>query len=126
MLTARCVQFYSDRKETLMEELLLREICEMSGVSRRAVQGYEKMGLVSSCGKNKMGHLLYDKKAQQKILQIKQFQEMGFTLREIKHIYEAPKTELRIILKKRLDELKKKSGKIDELIVLLEKLMEQL
>ena len=35
-----------------------REICETLGVSRRALQGYEKAGLVTASGRNKYGHLL--------------------------------------------------------------------
>lgn len=34
-----------------MSEITLREVCEKLGVSRRAVQGYEKAGLVTASGK---------------------------------------------------------------------------
>ena len=54
-----------------MDELLLREVCELVGVTRRAIQGYEKSGLVAATGKNKMGHLLYDKTAIDTIKEIK-------------------------------------------------------
>lgn len=40
--------------------MTLREICEALEVSRRAIQGYEKAGLVVATGRNKYGHLLYD------------------------------------------------------------------
>lgn len=40
-----------------MDDLLLREICRLTDVSRRAIQGYEKEGLVMPCGKNKYGYL---------------------------------------------------------------------
>ena len=43
-----------------------REICETLGVSRRALQGYE-----TASGRNKYGHLLYDKDAEMRIAQIK-------------------------------------------------------
>ena len=48
----------------------LHELCDMLGVSRRAVQGYEKAGLVVPTGRNKYGHLLYDESAQQRVAQI--------------------------------------------------------
>ena len=38
-----------------MAEMTLRELCDSLGVSRRAVQGYEKAGLVSPEGKNERG-----------------------------------------------------------------------
>lgn len=63
--------------------MTLREVCNMVGVSRRAVQGYEEVGLVASSGKNKYGHLLYDDVAVEKIRCIKQYQEFGFTVKEI-------------------------------------------
>ena len=37
----------------------LNEVCRDTGVSRRAVQGYENAGLVRATAKNKYGHLLY-------------------------------------------------------------------
>ena len=62
-LTARYVQFYAKLGGNGMEEMTLREICLSIGVSRRAVQGYEKAKLVSDTGKTKRGHLLYDRLA---------------------------------------------------------------
>ena len=54
-----------------MDGMTLREICEALEVSRRAVQGYEKAGLVSATDRNKYGHLLYDEAAMLRIEQIK-------------------------------------------------------
>lgn len=67
-----------------MQKMTLREVCNMVGVSRRAIQGYEDAGLVVSSGKNKYGYLLYDGAAVEKIHCIKQYQEFGFTVKEIK------------------------------------------
>ena len=47
----------------------LHEICDAVGVTRRAVQGYEKAGLVCATDRNKYGHLLYDEESQQRIAQ---------------------------------------------------------
>ena len=41
-----------------MSEITLRELYDAFGISRRAVQGYEKAGLVSATSKNKRGYLL--------------------------------------------------------------------
>lgn len=67
-----------------MGDLLLREICRITGVSRRAIQGYEKECLVMPCGKNKYGYLLYSSTTIERIKEIKLYQERGFTLKEIK------------------------------------------
>ena len=53
-----------------MSKMTLREICNLIGVTRRAVQGYEKAGLVECSDKNKYGYLLYDELAVEKIRNI--------------------------------------------------------
>ena len=63
----------------------LHELCDALGVSRRAVQGYEKAGLVSATDKNKYGHLLYDESSQRRIAQIRLYQQFrsGYRLMRI-------------------------------------------
>lgn len=78
----------------------LKEVCMELDVSRRAVQGYEKAGLVKATRKNKYGHLLYDRNAQERIKRIKLFQDIGFSIKEIGILIDAP----REILKPRLEE----------------------
>lgn len=104
-------------------DMTLREIDDMFGVSRRAVQGYEKAGLISASGKNERGYLLYDKTTQDRIRQIKLFQQMGFTLKEIKDIIDALGNILKAALEKQTEKLKEQKknteiliNKIDELI----------
>jgi len=104
-------------------DMTLREIDDMFGVSRRAVQGYEKAGLISASGKNERGYLLYDKTTQDRIRKIKLFQQMGFTLKEIKDIIDAPGNILKAALEKQTEKLKEQKknteiliNKIDELI----------
>ena len=72
------------------ETKTLSEVCSVLEVSRRAVQGYENAGLVSATGKNKYGHLLYDEEAQRRIKQIRLLQQLGFRVKEIKDIIDAP------------------------------------
>lgn len=84
-----------------MEEMTLREICLSIGVSRRAVQGYEKANLVSATGKTDRGHLLYDRFARERIKKIKLFQDMGFSIKEIQIIIDAPPEILKTALMER-------------------------
>ena len=72
-----------------MEVMTLREICEALEVSRRAVQGYEKAGLVSATDRNKYGHLLYDEATMLRIEQIKFYQQLGVSIKEIIDIIDA-------------------------------------
>ena len=67
----------------------LHEVYEELGVTRRAVQGYEKRGLVKPSARNKYGHLLYDDQAQKRIALIKDYQRLGFKLKEIEFLIDA-------------------------------------
>ncbi|MDE6608522.1 MAG: MerR family transcriptional regulator [Lachnospiraceae bacterium] len=66
-----------------MEEMTLREVCNSAEVTRRAVQGYEKTGLVMASGKNERGYRLYDMHSLERIKRIKLYQQFGFTIKEI-------------------------------------------
>ena len=68
----------------------LSQVCSLLEISRRAVQGYEKAGLVKATGKNKYGYLLYDEAAQQRIKRIKLMQQLGFKVKEIKDVIDSP------------------------------------
>ncbi len=86
-------------------ERTLKEVCDELVVSRRAVQGYEKAGLVTATGKNQRGYLLYDDESQARIKKIKLFQEMGFSLKEIANIIDAPDEILKEVLEKQIKKL---------------------
>lgn len=109
-----------------MELLTLKEMCELLNVSRRSIQCYEKAGLMMPTDKNKYGHLLYDEKAYQRAKQIKFLQQLGFKLREIKELIDAPGIILKNALKRRVAELESENERLDELIKEAYKLMEQL
>lgn len=99
-----------------MEGMTLREICEVLGVSRRAVQGYEKVGLVSATDRNKYGHLLYDEAAMLRIARIKFYQQLGFSIKEIIGIIDAPNILVKAALEVQVQKLKKEKAEISELI----------
>ena len=83
----------------------LSEVCSVLEVSRRAVQGYENAGLVSATGKNKYGHLLYDEEAQRRIKQIRLLQQLGFRVKEIKDIIDAPAEEVAEAIKRQIEQM---------------------
>ena len=97
-----------------MSKMTLREVCNLVGVTRRAVQGYEKAGLVECSGKNKYGYLLYDELAIEKIKDIKQYQEFGFSVKEIKHLLETTAEEYVIVMTKKMTEMKLKVQQLEK------------
>jgi len=94
----------------------LREICTAEKVSRRAVQGYEKAGLVSATGHNNRGYLLYNEAAQRRIAEIKMYQEFGFTIMEITEIIDAPRPVLKKALEDQLVKLRGETKRLDGVI----------
>ena len=96
--------------------MTLREICETLGVSRRALQGYEKAGLVASTGRNKYGHLLYDDKAKERIAKIRFYQQLGLSIADITSIIDAPNQVVRNVLEQQVQKLVKEQMKMDDLI----------
>lgn len=106
-----------------MQAATLREVCTKYKVSRRAVQGYEKAGIVKATGKNKMGHLLYDITAQERIGRIHMYQEIGFSIKEIKDIIDAPEISVIPILENQMEKLKRERGQIEKQIEILDNLI---
>lgn len=89
----------------------LKEVCEELNVSRRAVQGYEDAGLVKATRTNKYGHLLYNRRAQERIERIKFYQDMGFTIKEISLLIDAPNEVLKPALEEQVKTLMDKVDK---------------
>jgi len=96
--------------------MTLREICVAAGVTRRAVQGYEKAGLVTSSGKTSRGYLLYDLESQERIKMIRLYQQLGFSIKEIKEIIDAPNEQKRKALEGRIEKLKAEGAYIESLL----------
>ena len=68
----------------------LSEVCKITGLSRRALQGYDQMGLLSPTAKTEAGYWLYDDEAIKKLIVIKIFTEAGYTREHVKELLDAP------------------------------------
>lgn len=88
--------------------------CEQLGVTRRAVQGYENIGLVIPTGRNKYGHLMYDREAVEKIEKIKMYQDFGFQLKQIAVLFQASNEEHALQMEQRLGEMRTELKKLEE------------
>lgn len=106
--------------------ITLREVCKAEGVTRRAVQGYEQAGLVTPTGRNERGHLLYDQLEQEKIRQIKFFQEMGFSIKEIKELSEASKDVVKQMIERQIKDLRQEIGRKEHIIKMAQDLLKSL
>ena len=99
-----------------MELMNLKALCESVGVSRRSIQCYEKAGLMGPTDKNKYGHLLYDESELHKAKIIRFMQELGFKLKEIKEIIDAPNQVTKEAIRRRIEELKDERVKLEHII----------
>ena len=112
-------------KEKVNEKVSLRQIREKTGISRKAIQGYEKHGLIKASGKDRYGHLLYEEAALRKIIRIRFFQKLDFTVSQIATFIDLPDEALMKILGGRKDELKKKIAKLKKLSEEIDALLEE-
>lgn len=96
--------------------MTLKTLCESVGVSRRSIQCYEKAGLMAPTDKNKYGHLLYDDQTLHRAKVIKFMQDLGFKLKEIKEIIDAPNHVIKEALEKRLQELEEETVRLDQVM----------
>ena len=94
--------------------------------SSRLASSMPLHALVSASGKNKYGHLLYDEKAQERIARIKLFQQLGFSIKEIRTLMDVPGELVRSSLETRIQCLKEQKIGIDALIEKAYELMQEL
>lgn len=94
----------------------LNEMCAALHVTRRAVQGYEKHGLVRPTAKNKYGYLLYDETMQARVQTIKRYQDYGFRVKEIGALLAATHAELAAELRIKRAQLIREKNRSEALI----------
>lgn len=110
-----------------MGNMTLNELYNALGVTRRAIQGYEKAGLVAATGRTKRGYLLYDENMQRRIRQINLYQQFGFKLKEIKWLLdEAPHDVLKKTLEDQAERLKEEKVRKETLIEEIYRLIDTL
>lgn len=96
----------------MIGKVTLREICNTLGVSRKTIQGYEKQELISPCGKNNCGHLLYEERILDRVISIRFYQKLGFSLKEISSFLDNSYSQVQ-------EALIEKDSKVEEEINLL-------
>jgi len=72
--------------ERSRERLLIGEVAELLGITRKAVRHYEKLGLIEKPGRSESGYRLYTADDLLRLQQIKKLQSLGLSLERIKGI----------------------------------------
>ena len=101
----------------------VHEISDLTGLSIRTLQYYDKTGLLKPAAYSEAGYRLYDESSLMKIQQIMLFRELEFPLKDIKTILDDPDFDKAKALEAQIELLKLKKEQIDKLIVYAELLL---
>ena len=71
----------------------VKEVSELTGISVRTLQYYDRIGLLPPADRTQAGYRLYDDAALERLQQILLFRELAFPLSEIKAILEEKKVQ---------------------------------
>lgn len=96
--------------------MTVHEVSELTGVSIRALQYYDRIGLLSPSGHTGAGYRLYDGSALERLRQILFFRELEFPLKEIKAIIDNPRFDRTKALEQQITLLKLRKEHIEKLI----------
>ncbi|MBQ6462811.1 MAG: MerR family transcriptional regulator [Pseudobutyrivibrio sp.] len=96
--------------------ITLRELCDLTSVTRRTIQCYEGKGLLKAVSKNKMGHLLYDDSAIEQVNLIRFYQSIGFTLKNIKGFEKMSREEFKNLMRDKIVTLEAEKVIVDDKI----------
>lgn len=95
---------------------MVHEVSKLMGVSKRTLQYYDKIGLLSPTEHTESGYRLYDDEAVEKLWRILLFQELGYKLNDIKKILYDPDFDIRESIGKQIKVLTNKKERLENLI----------
>lgn len=97
--------------------MTVNEVSKLTGVSIRALQYYDTIGLLPPAGYTKAGYRLYDDAAMERLQQILLFRELEFPLKEIKRILDSPSFDRSKALEQQIALLTMKKEHLENLIL---------
>lgn len=105
--------------------MTVKQVSELTGVSIRTLQYYDKMGLLQPDGHTSAGYRLYDKGALLRLQEILLFRELEIPLKEIMQIINDPEHDKQKALQQQIGLLELKKQHIEGLIALAHDLTEK-
>ena len=96
--------------------MTVNEVSKLTGVSIRALQYYDKIGLLHPAEYTEAGYRLYDDTALERLQQILLFRELEFSLKEIQSILQSPDFDRNRALEQQICLLTLKKEHIENLI----------
>lgn len=98
--------------------LTVHEVSRLTGLSIRALQYYDEIGLLSPASHTEAGYRLYDDSTLERLQQILLFRELEFPLKEIKAIVSDPEFDRDKALEQQITLLELKKEHLEKLISL--------
>ncbi len=96
--------------------MTVREVSRRTGVTVRALQYYDQIGLLPPAKRTEAGYRLYDERALQRLGQIMLFRELEFSLDEIRAILDRPDFDRDLALADQIRLLTMRRDRLDALI----------
>ena len=96
--------------------MTVHTVSKLTGVSIRALQYYDEIGLLPPTQYTEAGYRLYDDAALERLQQILLFRELEFPLKEIRSILENPAFDRNKALEQQIELLTLKRERLDNLI----------
>ena len=97
--------------------ITVNEVSKLTGVSIRALQYYDTIGLLKPCAYTESGYRLYDDTSLERLQQILLFKELEFPLKDIKTIIDAPNFDRNKALEQQIELLTLKKEHLENLIM---------
>lgn len=99
----------------------VKQVAHMSGVSIRTLHYYHKIGLLLPFKRNEAGYRLYTQTECLMLQQILFYRELGFSLEEIRHIFNKSDFNMRNALESHKQRLLNEKERLDMLILTIDK-----
>lgn len=101
--------------------MTVKEVSDLTGVSIRTLQYYDKLGLLPAAGHTDSGYRLYDDAALERLQQILLFRELEFPLKDIQRILTNSAFDRRKAMAQQIELLTLKKQHLESLISLAQK-----
>ena len=98
--------------------MTVHQVSELTGVTVRALQYYDRIGLLPPTSCTEAGYRLYDDAALERLQQIMLFRELEFPLRDIRAILDSPGYDRGEVLARQAELLELKKKRLEKLIAL--------
>ena len=101
----------------------IKEVIELSGLSRRTLQYYDYMGLMDN-SRTSENYRLYGEEDLQQLWEIILYKEMGFRLDEIRKLLNNEECDTRDSLMTKADSIKKEISELQRILNFIEKVID--